>query len=121
MHIPPEVTRTVGVFGTSDHPYIAFELSRDSVPGATPTTFPVRLPLPEGSMELNPGWLCRATVKRNEGDFLLVDLHRTRRETLGQGRLPSRPGEGLRTGDQVLVRILQWQQGFWSLELDRRL
>jgi hypothetical protein len=121
MQIPPEVTPTVGVFGTSDYPYLTLELSREPVQGATATTFPVRLPLPADASEPNYGALCRATVKRNEGDYLLVDLHRSRRETLGQGRLPARPGEGLRPGDQVVVRILQKAQGYWSLELDRRL
>ena len=121
LDIPADVTRTVGVFGTSDFPYLAIELVRDAAPAEGPNTFPVRLPLPEDEAEPSYGWLCRATVKRNEGDFLLLDLHRNRRETLGQGRLPARPAEGLRPGDQVLVRILQKAQGFWSLELDRRL
>jgi len=121
LPVPPEVTRTVGVFGTIDHPFLALELSREPALGATPTTFPLRLPLPDDAMEPQPGWLCRATVKRNEGDFFLVDLHRTRSEVSGQGRLPVRPGEGLRPGDQVLVRMANRAQGFWSLELDRRL
>src|SRR5262245_40716687 len=121
MPIPSEVTRTVGVFGTLDYPYIALELCREQVPGATPTTFPARLQLPEDAVEPHAGWLCRATVKRNEGDYFLMDLHRTRREVSGQGRLPVRPGEGLRTGDQVLVRITNRAQGFWNVELDRRL
>jgi hypothetical protein len=121
LPIPPEVTRTVGVFGTPDYPFVAVELARDPVPGVTPTTFPVRLHVPEEAAEPHAGWLCRATVKRNEGDFFLMDLHRTRRELSGQGRLPVRPGEGLRTGDQVLVRIANRAQGFWNVELDRRL
>jgi hypothetical protein len=121
LAIPPEVTRTVGVFGTSDYPFLALELCRELAPGASTTSFPVRLPLPEDAMEPQSGWMCRATVKRNEGDFFLVDLHKTRRELAGQGRLPVRPGEGLRPGDQVLVRITNRAQGFWNLELDRRL
>ena len=121
LRVPPEVTRTVGVFGTSDYPYLAVELVRDAPPAAAPTTFPVRLPPSAEDGEPGYGWLCRATVKRNEGDFLLLDLHKNRRETLGQGRLPARPAEGLRPGDQVLVRLLQMAQGFWALELDRRL
>ena len=119
---PREVTRTLGVFGSSDYPFLALELRREPALGAMPTTFPARLPLPEDAMEPQPGWLCRATVKRNEGgDFFLVDLHRTRNEISGQGRLPVRPGEGLRPGDQVLVRLNNRAQGLWSLELDRRL
>jgi hypothetical protein len=120
LPIPDEVTPTVGVFGTVDFPFLAIELCRDPVPGS-PATFPVRLQLPEEAAEPHAGWLCRATVRRNEGDYFLVDLHRTRREVSAQGRLPVRPGEGLRTGDQVLVRMGSMAQGFWNLELDRRL
>jgi hypothetical protein len=121
LPIPPEVSRTVGVFGTDDYPFLALELSREVTPGATATTFPARLPIPEEAVEPQPGWLCRATVKRNEGDFFLLDLHRTRRDLVGQGRLPIRPGEGVRSGDQVLVRLTNRSQGLWNLELDRRL
>jgi hypothetical protein len=121
LSIPADVTRTVGVYGTADYPFLALELSREPGMGVAPTTFPVRLPLPEEGMEPASGWLCRATVKRNEGDFFLVDLHRTRKELSGQGRLPVRPGEGLRPGDQILARLTNRAQGFWNLELDRRL
>jgi hypothetical protein len=121
MEVPAEVTRTVGMFGTLDYPFMAIELCREPVPGVSPTTFPVRLQLPEDAAEPHAGWLCRATVRRNEGDYFLMDLHRTRHEVSGQGRLPVRPGEGLRTGDQVLVRMASMAQGFWNLELDRRL
>ena len=99
----------------------AIQLCREPVPDVKPTTFPVRLQLPEDAAEPHAGWLCRATVRRNEGDYFLMDLHRTRHEVTGQGRLPVRPGEGLRTGDQVLVRMANMAQGFWNLELDRRL
>jgi hypothetical protein len=121
MPVPADVTRTLGVFGTPDDPLLAIELSREPATGVARATFPLRLSLPDGSAEPHQGWLCRATVKRNEGDFFLMDLHRTRRELSGQGRLPVRPGEGLRPGDQVLVRIANRAQGFWNLELDRRL
>jgi hypothetical protein len=118
--VPAELTRTLGVFGAPDDPQLALELSREAATGPR-ATFPVRVPLPESTAEPQQGCLCRATVKRNEGDFFLMDLHRTRRELSGQGRLPVRPGEGLRPGDHVLVRIANRAQGFWNLELDRRL
>jgi hypothetical protein len=121
LPVPTEVTRTLGVFGTPDDPRLAIELSAEPPAGATRALFPLRLALPDAAAEPHQGWLCRATVKRNEGDFFLMDLYRTRRELSGQGRLPVRPGEGLRPGDQVLVRIANRAQGFWNLELDRRL
>jgi hypothetical protein len=121
LPIPPEATRTLGVFGTSDWPFLGLELSRELTEAAPLASFPARLPLPEDAWEPHPGWLCRATVRRNEGDFLLLDLERSRRVTAGQARLPVRPGEGLHTGDHVLVRIVSQAQGYWSAELDRRL
>lgn len=121
LPIPPEVSRTVGVFGTPDWPFLALELSKETSEIAPSTSFPSRVPLPEDAWEPHPGWLCRANVKRNEGDFLLLDLQRSRRVTAGQARLPVRPGEGLHPGDHVLVRIVSQAQGYWNAELDRRL
>jgi hypothetical protein len=111
----------VGVFGTPDWPFLAIELSREVAEVAPTTSFPSRLPLPGDLWEPHPGWLCRASVKRNEGDFLLLDLERSRHSTAGAARLPVRPGEGLHPGDHVLVRIVSQAQGFWNAELDRRL
>jgi hypothetical protein len=122
LPVPPEVTRTVGVFGVPDWPFLALELSREPAENIQATSFPPRVPLPEDALEPHPGWLCRATVKRSEGDFLLLDLQRTRRITSGQARLAVRPGEGLHAGDRVVLRMLnQAQGGYWNAELDRRL
>lgn len=121
LPIPAEVTRTVGVFGVPDWPFLALELSKEPVESAQATTFPPRVPLPEDALAPRPGWLCRATVKRSEGDFLLLDLQPTRRVTAGQARVPARPGEGLHAGDRVVLRILSQAHGYWNAELDRRL
>jgi hypothetical protein len=121
LPIPPEVVRTVGVFGDPDWPFLALELSKDVGENAQPTPFPVRVPLPEDALAPRPGWRCRATVKRSEGDFLLLDLQPTRRVTSGQARLAVRPGEGLHAGDRVVLRILSEAHGYWNAELDRRL
>jgi hypothetical protein len=121
LPVPPEVARTVGVFGTPDWPYLAVELSRELSASVPATSFPCRVPIPEDDWEPRPGWLCRAAVKRNEGDFLLLDLQRSRRNTSGQARLRVWPGEGLHPGDRVLVRIVSQAQGYWNAELHRRL
>jgi hypothetical protein len=121
LPIPPEVTRTVGVFGTPDWPFLALELSKELAEVTPATSFPSRLPLAQDLWEPHPGWLCRASVKRNEGDFMLLELQRTRRSSAGSARVPVRPGEGLHPGDHVLVRIVSQAQGYWNAELDRRL
>jgi len=121
LPIPPDETRTVGVFGSAESPFLALQLSQEPPREAPATTFPPRLPLPEDPWDAQPGWLCQATVKRSEGDFLLLDLHRTRRVTFGQGRMLVRSGERLRPDDRILVRLLSQAQGYWNVELQRRL
>jgi hypothetical protein len=121
MAIPPEVTRTVGVFGTDDSPFLAIELSQEPPRDAPVATFPPRVQMPEDAWEPAPDRLCRATVRRSEGDFLLLDLHRSRQATMGSGRMMVRPGERLRPDDRVLVRLLSEAHGYWNVELHRRL
>jgi hypothetical protein len=121
LPVPPDFTRTVGVFGGPDWPCLALELSQEPAPVGLTTSFPPRLALPAEAWDPHPGWLCRATVKRNEGDYLLLDLQRTRSLGSGQARVALRPGEGLRAGDRVLLRMVSEAQGYWNAELDRRL
>src|SRR5262245_12676783 len=44
LPIPPDVTRTVGVFGEDDSPFLALELSQEPPGDTPPAEFPPRVP-----------------------------------------------------------------------------
>src|SRR5262245_28456056 len=68
LPIPADVTHTVGVFGADDSPFLALELSQEPPGDVTPVEFPPRVPMPEDAWQPAPERLCRAVVKRSEGD-----------------------------------------------------
>jgi len=117
LEVPSHVPRTVGVLGALEWPALALELSV-YLPSENvqPVPFPCRLAFPESAWQPEPGCLCEATVKRSEGDVLLLNLHKTRRLKSGYARMPTPSFDPPRLGQSIVVRIMSRASGYWNAE-----
>ena len=113
------LTPTVGAYGSEEHPALVLRLAHagpDEAGAREGDEFPRLRTSREGYQELRPGWDCYAQVTGVAGGSATLELMLTETVYSGHARMSVPEGEELKTGDYVLVRLVEDAGEYWTAE-----